>query len=215
MSLTYPLSDLMDKAFIKSGPFALLFRQEYSGTEGGDLLVKDRGPELWVADFTSTDLINSKARSLRARLNGLRGSLKTFYGYDPISPYPQADPSGSVLGASTVKINSIASGGPAVSLKGLPAGYVLTEGDMLAFDYGSPTARALHEVSEAATANGSGITPQFEVAPNIRPGAAADIVVTLIKPAAEMRVVPGSIGISTVDRFKSSVSFKAVQVVNA
>jgi len=111
-----------------------------------------------------------------------------------LSKYPQADPDGSILGASAVKISSIGTGGRTISLKGLPAGYVLTLADKLQIAYAtSPVRNAFLEVSDdIVTASGTGITPAFEVFPNAPTGVAVNDVVTLAKPACKVFISPGT-----------------------
>ena len=79
-------------------------------------------------------------------------------------------------------------------MAGLPAWYVLTRGDYLAFDYGSPSRRALHKVvSLTVQASAGGVTPVFEVTPLIRPGALVGAVVTLVRASCKARIMPGSV----------------------
>jgi hypothetical protein len=195
--------------------FTLAPRQEYSGTAGGDVVAKDLGPALWRASIRSTALRNAVANQIEALIDGLDGSLGTFYVWNPKAQGPASDPAGTILGASTVKIKAPDDDDATVlQLKGLPAGYVLTRGDMLSFDWGNPASRALHRiVSASVTADLSGDTGDIVVRPPIRPGAAVDDVVTLIRAAAEMRLVPGSFSAPSSGPTWSTVSFEAVQVI--
>ena len=75
---------------------------------------------------------------------------------------------------------------------GLPAGYVLTRGDYLAFTCSG--VRALHRiVTNTVSANGAGTTGTFEVTPRIRAGASVGLAVTLVKAACKAVLVPGSV----------------------
>ncbi|MBN9568697.1 MAG: hypothetical protein J0H79_13940 [Alphaproteobacteria bacterium] len=213
MAITFPRTSMMEKMYVKSASFFPIYLQSFSGTQAGQIIVKDLGPELWSCKIESDDILHAKALKAQASINSLRGSLDTFYVWNPIAAGPQADLDGAVLGASLVRIKSLNANNRALSLTGLPNGYQLTEGDFLAFDYGTGPSRALHQVLEDTTANSSGYTVEFEVFPNIRPGAALLTTVTLIKPAAVMRMVPGSVSIASSDVLRSRISFEAIQVL--
>ncbi len=213
MSLTFPLTDLIDRMLVKTCEFDLDFNQDISLAGDGGLWVKDLAPPLWQAKLTSNELVHAKALQCQALYNAMGGSLQTFLAWNPLAPYPQADPSGTILGASTVKIHTVDSGMVLLRLKGLPVGYVVTLGDFLCFDYGAGPSRAFHQIAETAVADGTGVTPLFQIAPPLRTGAAADQIVTLKKPAALMRMRPKSFKIGNTSRMKSVVSFEAVQVL--
>jgi hypothetical protein len=205
--------DLMSGLVIATVNFRADYGQETSGQAGGQIRVKDLRSPLWMMDADCSTLSMGQLRRVRALIGSLGGSRGTFEAWDPAAQYPEADPKGAIVGASAVLINTLGSDGISLSLKALPAGYVLSAGDMLAFDYStSPTRRALHQVVAGATANGSGITPEFEVHPPIRQGAAANNPVNLKRPAAVMRLVPGSFP-QQVARNLGSLSLKAIQVI--
>lgn len=215
MSVTLPLgtSAFFDLLRVKTVSFAQAPQQEVSMQGSGAGVVKDLGPSLWLAEFTTNLLTHTQALQLQALIGRMSTSLYSFYAYDPRQQYPQSDPTGSILGASTVKIALVSS--PQLALKGLPAGYVITLGDYLCFDYGSPSSRALHQACETVTADGTGLTPAFDVTPLPRLGAAPDQVVTLIQPTCEMKLIPGSFQGSNQSRVKTVLTFKAGQWVNA
>lgn len=66
---------------------------------------------------------------------------------------------------------------------------------------------------EPVTANGSGLTAEFEVRPYIRPGYALNAAITLKQPKGLFRLLPGSISTQTQGSMFSIVSFKAVQAL--
>ncbi len=214
MSVSFPLTGLIDALKPVQAAFWQDFGQETSGQGSGVVLAKDLRPDLWHAKFTSMAMNHAQIMQVMAQISALRGSMFTFYAYNPMAAYPQSDPTGSVLGSAAVKINSLGGDNISLSLKGLPASYKLKAGDMLSFDYGSPSSRALHQLVENATANGAGVTPSFQVSSYIRTGAATDLAVTLIKPSCEMMMVPGSVNVSSVSRMKSQISFECIQVLH-
>ncbi|TPN44464.1 hypothetical protein FJ981_28115 [Mesorhizobium sp. B1-1-4] len=213
MALTFPLSlaafaDLLDVTSVK---WALQDNREFSGMGSGQILEADLAPQLWQGDVTLGEAYHYETRKIEAKINAVIRSLGSFYLYDPRTAAPYADRDGAILGASTVQINSLPDN-KSMTLKGLPAGYIITAGDYACWDYGSPTRRAFHEFSEDITANGSGVTGAVEVSPFIRPGAAINQVVTLIKPAMKCKIKPGSFSVgSTGNTVTSQISFSVIQ----
>lgn len=211
MTIPFPLSLalLADLLPITSVEWRWQHQQEYSGLGSGEILAAELGPSLLRADVSLAPMPHQQAADIEAVIDALDGSMRTFYLYDPRKKYPKSDPTGSILAASTVQINSLPSA-ISMSLKGLPAGFVLWRGDWLSFDYSSPARRAFHRISETVTANGSGVSPVFEVRPAIRTGAAVNNSVALIKPAAKMRLLPNSVQVSAEGMF-TSIRFQAIQ----
>lgn len=194
--------------------FRLEYGDELAVQRGGSVRVKQLRPDLWTASYICPALSLNDLRSIMGLIADLGGSRDTFYGWDPAGQYPAADALGTVLGSSTVQINSLNADGVRMSLKGLPASYNrLARGDYLSFDYGSPAKRALHQIrTTTVTANGSGVTSEFYVAPAIRSGASVNAVVTLKQPTAELMIVPGSIDDGKGRNF-GRLSFDAMQVI--
>jgi len=104
-----------------------------------------------------------------------------------------------------------------IGLKGLPAGYAgLGRGSYLSFQYRSaPERHALHEIVELdVTADGAGDVAAFQVNPPIRPGAAVDAEVRLIKPACKAIILPGSVQPGRETRFiTEGMSFRWLQTL--
>lgn len=166
--------------------------QQMSGQADGVLLTQNLRPPLWQATLSSNRMGHDAYGEAQALIESMDGARLSFHVWNPARQWPLADPHGATLGASTVTIHSIGDDNHTMRLQGLPSGYVLSRGDMLSFDFGAPPRRALHRVVRAATADGDGITPMFEVYPHLRPGAAAGQVVTLVRPAMEAIITPGS-----------------------
>jgi hypothetical protein len=216
MAVTFPMSQasFFSKLLIKTLKFDHPENVEMNTTGGGELLRADLAPMLWAGEVKFGNMTRTEAANAQALLDMLRGSGRSFYAYDTRRPAPLFDPTGSTLGAATVTINSLIAGGRELKLQGLPAGYKLSCGDYLAFDYGTtPVRRALHRVfSSSVTAAGTGITPNIEVTPPIRAGAAVGATVTLIKAACKAVIVPNSIDTGTTARsMNDGMSFKFQQ----
>lgn len=216
-AFTYPLAlsvfaDELDLDSISARPG---WQQQHTGLASGYGITDDLAPALREWDVRCRSRPHVEAAEIMALIEALGGSLREFYLYDPRKLYPAADLDGSALGSATVQIKALNANNHALSLKGLPAGYVLTRGDFFCFDYSSsPTRRAFHRVAEASvTADGSGDTAEFEVTPNIRTGAAVDDVITLKKPAMKCKMIPGSLRDESDGPLMTVVAFSVRQVI--
>ncbi len=207
-----PTTELMSLLKIASVTFMPQWRQEFSRQAGGNPRVSDIGPEVWSAKLQSSQLANDDAVDAAAIVNQMRGSLDTFYVWDVRRQYPKLDPTGVILGNSTVTISALGGDNKSLQLAGLPAGFQISRGDKLCFDFGSPAHRAFHEFCAGATADGSGVLPMTEVTPHIRVGAETGLVVTLKRPAAEMMIQPGTYDFPSASSNSSTISFTAIQV---
>jgi len=156
-----------------------------------------------------------EALQVLARLDALDGATNSFYAYNPASAFPQADPDGSGFGASTPTIHTIAANRKELRIVGLPDDYVLTAGDMIAIDYGSPSRRYLGRLVTGAAADGDGLTPLFEVRPHLRPGITTTLAATLIKPAMKCKIVPGTLSSAHDLMVSGTISFTMRQTLAA
>ncbi|ARJ70084.1 hypothetical protein [Paracoccus contaminans] len=165
-----------------------------SRTRGGQTLRAERAARLWAAEVRLGPMIPAEAAAVLPLINLLRGGAGSFMASDPMRQAPRNDPAGTALGSAAPSISALSSNSRELALKGLPSGYMLQRGDLLAFSYGtSPIRYALHQIVNASVkANASGITPNIEVVPPIRPGAVVDAAVSLIQPACKMEIEPGS-----------------------
>jgi len=200
---------------IQSAPFVLMDQDEISGLGTGEGLTHDLGPKLWEAPVETAPMPNGRCLALQAMIEALDGSQGTFYLYNPMAPYPQADPDGSLIAGHTPELHTIALNRKEVRIDGLPAGYVLTGGDMFALDYGSPSRRALLRCVTGATADQVGVTPLFEVRPHLRPGITVGLPVLLARPAAKVKILPGTLSLQPVDIVNARLSFRVRQTLAA
>lgn len=217
MVQTFPSTGLVERLRIVSAPFTLEPQQEVRRQGSGAGQARDLGPNLWVARVTSLCRTFRQLAEVQAMIHALNGAIEPFYLYNPFAAFPARDPGGTIIGSSTVSILSINADNKRLALQGLPVGYVLSLGDFLSFSYGSnPANVALHQIVEVAgvTANGSGQTTQFEVRPHIRAGAAVSDPVSLKKPAAMMKLVPGTVAVASGVNDKS-ITFTAEQHIRA
>lgn len=200
---------------ISSGKVYLPAALEMSQTGAGEVFTADLGPRLWAGQVTLARRLHTDLAYVEAKLSLMQQAGAGFMAFDPRRTGPAYDPSGAILGAATVVINSLNSNHRDLTLSGLPAGYVITPGDYLGFSYGSsPVRYAMHQVVIGKTANGSGVTTAIEVTPYIRDGAAVGATVTLLRPTFKAVIVPGSVTASEGARVQSSgLSFGFIQTL--
>jgi len=206
-----PNIDLMSALAPTSVTFALEYGQETSGQASGQIRVKDLRSPIWKMKVECANMDIRRLRVIRALIDALGGSVDSFYAWDPGSQFPNLDPDGAILGAAEVQIASLGADNKSLSLKGFPAAYELGAGDLFAFDFNGR--RALHQVSAASVvANSSGVTPVFGITPHFRQGVTLGTTVILKRPAAEMRIIPGTINFGLA-ALTGQASFEAAQVV--
>lgn len=217
MTIAFPLAlpDLADLLPVERVAWNEWRAQETSLLASGEFLSHDLAPPLWRAEITLAEMRHAVSAQMHARFLSLDGAQQHFYLHDPKLKYPQADPNGSILGSATVTVDSINANRKAWTLSGLPSGYTITIGDWMHVDYGNPSRRALLKAMETVQADGSGTTPEFEIRPHLRPGIVAALEVTLVKPAAKVKLVPDSLRFETVRSAFSRGVFEAVQTLAA
>jgi hypothetical protein len=216
VTLSFPLAlaDLADLLPITAVAWNEARQDAVSALGSGEWLTHELAPPLHDAEVRTARMPHARAEQLRARLRALDGGAHFYLG-NPTMTYPQADPGGAIVGSVSVLIASIHANRRTLTLSGLPTGYVITMGDYMHVDYGTPSRRALLQAAEGATANGSGVTGEFEVRPQLRPGITAGLAVALKKPAAKVKIVSGSVRIETVTTLLSQLRFTARQTLAA
>jgi hypothetical protein len=144
VTLSFPLAfaDLADLLPIAAVAWNEARQDATSALGSGEWLTHELSSPLHEAEVRTARLPHSRAEQLRARLRALDGGAH-FYLSNPTMLYPQADPGGTILGSASVVIASIHAKRTALALSGLPAGYVITVGDYVHVDYGTPSRRAL------------------------------------------------------------------------
>jgi hypothetical protein len=214
MALSYPLDILADWPGW-TPQFELLWRKEQSRQSNGVTRTKDFGDPLWTMTATSKSLSRRELDYWRARLDALDGGDKTFKGYPLSRCWPIAYPGGSwptgvAFDGISAQIHSIGADNKSFSLDHLPAGFVVSIGDMLGATY-AVTSNGLFRSQETVTANGSGITAEFEVRPYLPVGLAVTDVVSVKRPYCLMTLVPGSLTTPSDDSGRGKISFQAIE----
>lgn len=242
MAITFPMSasGFQEEMGIASAAWNLEKFEEQSGYGSGEWLTRKLMPDLWEAEVSSVPMYHAQAHKIRSKLNVL-GSVETFHLYNPAQPYPATDTSGAEINAVnsivasgvwdddgiwidalpwdgptvfTAAIASIDADRKTITLSRLPPDYVLTEGDLFSVIY-STSRVALIEVSETVTANGNGITGQFQVYPNLRAGIVVGLDANFVKPVAKCKIVSGTARVMPVDTVFSRITFRARQTLAA
>lgn len=194
MSISYPLaaSAFWEALRFASRPeFVLSQNRKQSGDGAGNTLSAFYGAPKWTVDVSLAGGRHNRNLTQEADIKHLEGRDGTFLAYDIRKPYPVFDPTGAILGASTVQVKSKGSNNRSLALKGLPAAYQITKTDKISILYGS-TKRFLFEVMETVTADGSGDTTEFEIQPFIPTSVAVNDAVTLVKPCGKFKIVAAS-----------------------
>lgn len=188
----YPYTNafFMDTLMVEAVEWDIVRFDEFDSQGTGLDMQSEMADPKWTATLIMRQLYNADARAMNAKVRKLDGSALTFMVYDPSNPYPAADPTGAILGASTVQVNSIGSNNQSLSLKGLPASYPFTIGDKGQINFGTGQV-FFFEFSETINANGSGITTEIEIWPHVPVGIAINQAVILKKPACKMTLKPG------------------------
>ena len=173
---------------------ALPDNRRFNKTAGGLVISSERGARLWQGSIQMAPLPHADASEIDALMALVTGSGMAFLMYDSRSAYPRNDPTGSILGASTPILSAVAANRSDVSISGLPAAYVLSAGDTVAFTYGtSPVRYAMHRVVNRRVANGSGNVSLVQLVPPLRTGYTTGVTqLSLIKSPMVAQVVPGS-----------------------
>jgi hypothetical protein len=189
--------------------FKPMSRQELSRQRNARSIGKDFGSAVWMAIYGTDEIPNYDAVGIEAEFDTLDGVIFPFEAWDVRRPWPLRYRDGS---ANDGVLHSVNANNKALALSGLLAGQVISIGDYLSFDYGDN--RALHRVSQTVTADGDGLTAQFEVRPHLRPGWELETAVNLKAPRGLFNLVPGSFDPKSAGSFHSIISFQAAQYIS-
>ena len=213
MPLTFPLvlSEFQLKLrFAQAQPFRLQRFEEASGTGRGQVIVAELAPPKWVADFTLVRMSMAQSAEFAALMDAI-GTMNAVRLYDHLVPYPLADPTGEVLGASNVVLSAIGSDRTSIRLAGLPGNYTISAGTMLGVTYGG-VRRWLARAAETVQATSGGQTPLFSVAPHVPGNVSAGAEASLRRPYGLFRITGWSPG-QHAGLYTTGAGFTAEQVL--
>lgn len=184
---------------------------------GGEILQAEIAPTLWAGSVSLAAMPKRSAARIQARLGALSAPGRSFEAYKAHQIGPDSDRMGAALAGRTIKISAFSVSALGLRLSGLPAGFDVSEGDFLSFEYdpGRGVHRAFHQVVVGGTANAAGtFSADLEVSTPIRPGAAIGAVVQLVRPSLLAVLVPGSVGYgTTVGNTTAGISFEFRQTL--
>jgi len=219
MTITFPRA--MPSRGIIDVEFELEHQETVAAEQGGRLISIGLGLARWSMRVRTATMDMSRLGEWRAFLASLQGAGKTFVALDTARRYPVSYPAGftgltRAGGGSfdgTATSWSVNTNRDEITLNGLPASFALRPGDMVELHWSSRAKRTLHRCLETVTANGSGVaTIQVEPAvPAFVPSATA----TLAEPGCIMRLKPGSASAASNLHRSGSVSFEAIQHLEA
>ncbi|MCK9513517.1 MAG: hypothetical protein M0R28_20145 [Pigmentiphaga sp.] len=218
MALVFPLAleDFFDTLPIQAVELYLSPSSVVTGrTRGGDVLTADIGERSWGGSCSLGFQNHVDAAAVRSRLSILLDGGRSFLAPAMPNSYPRKDRDGSILGAATPSIHTVAANNREVRIQGLPVAYVISPGDYLSATYGSnPTRYGFLQAVTGAEADGSGLTPLFEVTPFVPSGLAATAPVTLVRPIFKAVIAPGSVNWgSSSDLLTRGMSFSFIQTL--
>lgn len=207
MSISYPLTGLIEGLSLRDGYLKPVWRQEGSVTGNGVSVIKDMGPMLWRGTWQTAVMLRDDAMDLETDLLSLQGGVHLFEGYDPRRPVPRVD-TGEDLSAVTVA--AVRADRLALRLAGLPAGFTLSKSDYVSIE----AAGNLHLLKCAlgSVADGAGETGWLEVRPFVRSAIVPGMTAMLRQPCARFQLEKDSVERQP-DGNLDRISFSALQVI--
>lgn len=222
MAITFPRSLPFSGSIFASGSDLSLSRGDARNRDGAGMLeVMELADPLWSLKLVTKPLRPSARAVWKAWAMTLQGGIQLFYGYPPIQQYPMFyHPGPSVLGFTRVGGGTFngtttltAFSASALSLSGLPFGFVMSAGDYVSVPL-STGSRMLHMVTEDLAANVSGVAT-ISVTPPVRPETAlGSNVVQFVQPKA-LFVLRHETFNAPDGEIMAPVSFEAMQTVRA
>lgn len=181
--------------------FTLKYRQEHSRHASGRIRVKDIGPPIWTANYSSKNLSPNNLDKWRAKLNVLQHEMVTFKAYNFSRCYPINYPNGKTSNPlidlpSTGTISSINVDGSIQLNFVIPVN--LEVGDFF---------RSRNNIFTITHKDGI----NYHITPNLEPNAIVGDVVTIVRPWVEMVIVPDSISQNSGLNGRGSISFSATE----
>jgi hypothetical protein len=173
---------------VTNQPFSLPDNRKFNKTGGGVIIGYQRGARLWEGSVNFIPMDQRDAKSIEAIVSFLQETGVYFRIYDRTAQFPRSDPGGTIL-TTTPTLTSVNANNHDITISTLPAGYVLSSGDMFNFAYG--TRLALHRIVVGATASGGGVAT-VTVTPPIRPGFTLGAAMNFKSSTMNAVLVPGS-----------------------
>lgn len=207
-----PTAQFAERLLIRSVSWQLVEVVASSGYGNGDPLDVELAPARWEATVALANMSQFEAVEQRALIQMHLRPGRPFVLFNRAIPGPLLDPQGAAITGHMPVVHTIGAEGRSLRVNGLPGSYGLRVGDMLELRYGT-NRRSLHQVGEAATASAGGLTPAFDLDPNVPVGVEVGDTVRLVRAGAMMIRVPGSYDPGQSERaIVSGMGFRAVQI---
>lgn len=189
--------------------FEPIWRRDQSRAADGQTFERDLGPPLWRLEARTRILRPNEMSRWRARVNAIVNKQDAIYGRPLERTYPISYPRGSwptgSLFSGTGTLSLIATDRQSVSVSGLPAGFKLVIGDMLAIG------TDLHQAVSDSTASSGGVASAIAVVPPVWRGVTTGAPVKLKAPACLMRIDAPSVSAPTQLDGTGAISFRATE----
>lgn len=195
-------------------------------TRGRGPIAIARATPLWTATLIAgtEQMTGARLGRWRALVDTLEGGVNTINVWDTTIPkpiaYPGALPATRVTDANVPSLLSSFDGRGSIfsvtttttiTLGCLPAGYVVSPGDAMSFEFASNTRVAYHRITVGGTANANG-RAAVTITPALRAGYANNMIIQLLKPTCRMRRANSDVPWST-EAPVMSLSMQLIQVV--
>lgn len=187
MALSFPLAlNVLSECLTGDETGLELVRfDEHSGSGDGRTWTAQLAQPLWRASYELYARSPALARRINALVYALDGGMKETLWSDPFYTGPVAGTKGSLANAKVSSVRSTDRG--ALGLDGLPAGQVISAGDLVSISYASGRVY-LGTFAEQGTANASGVLSAREIRPYLPIGIGTGAAVELLKPVVKMGV---------------------------
>jgi len=208
MAILPAVTNLFQGVGITEQQFKLVSRQEFSRTASGVTIGRDLGPALWQASYTLAPIRHEDVLRVEAKLHSLNGVTRGFYAGDIRGRMPHAYPDGAFNDTGVIASFT----GSTMNLSGLPAGFIITAGDYMEYDYGvGNQLRALLQVVNDVTATGGGVAEGVEFRPFIPTGTPIGGAVRFKNPRALFTLNTDGYEQTVIDSLFTQLSFSATQ----
>jgi hypothetical protein len=214
VEMPYPLP-------VNAKTFDLAPIQSISPSGSGFLQTQDRGPTLWVAKYSTPNLVpGTRLDTWRAFLDSLEGSRGVFLAVDPRRPMPKAYMDiGTIVGSepwiaagqTAVRVVAASYTGSTLNLDRLQAGAVITKGDYIAYQNGP--AWYLHRSGATMAASGGGTITGLTVKPRPKDSSTA-VAARLTRACAAMKMLNNPLEDDRLENGGPSFQLSAAQFID-
>lgn len=196
MALSFPLSlaNFFGEMCHVSASFHLPPAVITNRRADGELVVTGYATRLWEGTVELKAQTPQPMEDVLALLRRLEAPDAKFSVTPRHARIPRAESTGP-----SAAIQSINANRRALAFASLPVGFTLSRGDYVSFVTGSGDGQRfhLHQLVEGASANGSGVTVQLDIVPDLHPAVTTGIAVVLQQPRCIARMIPGSVEVSS------------------